>query len=167
MRTRYKAYSICCNLQRRLCEEFTPNDDDDGEDDGDVGMPQFDEPYTQLRAEMIAAGKEELVRLTDQECIAFAEGVYFSLNSRIEPYASVLRALELIDPSCCRRITKNVGDGLKLLCRCAGLDEVKVSQSVNTLRRWYRCVLVKRSVRACDCSALTCVACSVPLPAWP
>jgi hypothetical protein len=130
-------------------------------------MPQFDEPYTQLRAEMIAAGKEELVRLTDQECIAFAEGVYFSLNSRIEPYASVLRALELIDPSCCRRITKNVGDGLKLLCRCAGLDEVKVSQSVNTLRQWYRCVLVKRSVRACDCSALTCVACSVPLPAWP
>ena len=99
MRTRYKAYSICCNLQRRLCEEFTPNDDDDGEDDGDVGMPQFDEPYTQLRAEMIAAGKEELVRLTDQECIAFAEGVYFSLNSRIEPYASVLRALELIDPA--------------------------------------------------------------------
>jgi hypothetical protein len=102
LRTRYKAYSICCNLQRRLCEEFTPNDDDDGEDDGDVGMPQFDEPYTQLRAEMIAAGKEELV---------------------------------------------------------------KVSQSVNTLRRWYRCVLVQRSVRACDCSALTCVACSVPLPA--
>ncbi len=44
--TRYKAYRICCNLQQRLCEEFTPSDDDDGEEDGDGGMPPFDEPYT-------------------------------------------------------------------------------------------------------------------------